>query len=44
MDTVLNEAAIAAQVIAALRDTLAQFVRPDGVFAPSSSWFVSARA
>lgn len=31
------------QVIAALTDALAPFVRADGVYAPSSTWFVSAR-
>lgn len=31
-----------AQVALALRDTLARFERADGVWAPSSSWFVSA--
>ncbi|MBS0389354.1 MAG: hypothetical protein JSR15_12825 [Proteobacteria bacterium] len=31
------------QVTAALRATLAQFVRPDGVWAPSSTWFIRAR-
>ena len=31
------------QVIAALRDTLACFDRGDGVWAPSSAWFVAAR-
>ena len=29
-------------VVRALRETLAQFQRDDGVFAPSSSWFVTA--
>ena len=32
-----------AQVIAALRRTLSRYVRPDGVWAPSSTWFVTAR-
>ncbi len=31
------------QVLAALEKTLASYVRPDGVWAPSSTWFVSAR-
>jgi ubiquinone/menaquinone biosynthesis C-methylase UbiE len=31
------------QVIAALREVLGPFVRPDGVWGPSSTWFVSAR-
>lgn len=33
------------QVLAALRETLAQFQRPDGsgVWAPSSTWFITAR-
>ena len=31
-----------AQVIAALRDVLAPFARLDGVWAPSSTWFVAA--
>lgn len=30
------------QVIEALRDALAPFVRADGVWAPSSSWFITA--
>jgi hypothetical protein len=30
------------EVIAALKETLAPFVRPDGVWAPSSTWFISA--
>ncbi|MEO8345242.1 MAG: class I SAM-dependent methyltransferase [Betaproteobacteria bacterium] len=29
------------EVVAALRDTLARYVRADGVWAPSSTWFVS---
>jgi hypothetical protein len=29
-------------VMAALRETLSQFARKDGVWAPSSTWFVSA--
>jgi ubiquinone/menaquinone biosynthesis C-methylase UbiE len=32
------------QVVAALRETLARYVKPDGVWAPSSTWIVSARA
>ena len=31
------------QVIAALRETLGVYARADGVWAPSSTWFVSAR-
>lgn len=31
------------QVSAALQKTLAQFVRPEGVWAPSSTWFITAR-
>ena len=31
------------QVTVALRATLAQFARPDGVWAPSSTWFITAR-
>jgi len=30
-------------VVAALRQTLARYVRDDGVWAPSSTWFISAR-
>jgi len=30
------------QVVAALKTTLAPFARPDGIWAPSSTWFVSA--
>ncbi|HEX5961197.1 MAG TPA: class I SAM-dependent methyltransferase [Rhodanobacteraceae bacterium] len=30
------------QVVVALRETLAPFVRTDGVWAPSSTWFISA--
>ena len=30
------------QVVAALRETLAQFIRPDGLWAPSSTWFITA--
>jgi ubiquinone/menaquinone biosynthesis C-methylase UbiE len=33
-----------ARVDAALRDALAPFVRASGVYAPSSTWFVSARS
>jgi ubiquinone/menaquinone biosynthesis C-methylase UbiE len=33
-----------ARVEAALRQALAPFVRPDGVFAPSSTWFVRAHS
>lgn len=32
------------QVIAALRETLGKYVRPDGVWGPSSTWFVRARS
>ena len=31
------------QVVAALRDTLSVYARADGVWAPSSTWFISAR-
>jgi hypothetical protein len=31
------------QVAIALRETLARYVRQDGVWAPSSTWFISAR-
>lgn len=31
------------QVVAALRETLSAYVRPDGVWGPSSTWFISAR-
>lgn len=31
------------QVVQALRETLGDYVRPDGVWAPSSTWFVTAR-
>jgi hypothetical protein len=30
------------QVIAALHEALTPFVRPDGVWAPSSTWFITA--
>ncbi|MGV3653115.1 MAG: class I SAM-dependent methyltransferase [Noviherbaspirillum sp.] len=30
------------QVVAALREALAPFARPDGVWAPSSTWFITA--
>jgi hypothetical protein len=30
------------QVVAGLRETLAPFVRANGVWAPSSTWFISA--
>ena len=30
-------------VVAALRETLARYARPNGVWAPSSTWFVTAR-
>jgi hypothetical protein len=29
-------------VVAALKEALAPFARPDGIWAPSSTWFVSA--
>jgi ubiquinone/menaquinone biosynthesis C-methylase UbiE len=32
------------QVVAALREALEPYARPDGIWAPSSTWFVSARA
>jgi ubiquinone/menaquinone biosynthesis C-methylase UbiE len=32
------------QLEAALRESLAEFVRPDGVLAPASTWIVAARA
>lgn len=31
------------EVVAALRETLSQFARDDGVWAPSSTWFITAR-
>lgn len=31
------------EVIVALRETLGKYVRPDGVWGPSSTWFVTAR-
>jgi hypothetical protein len=31
------------QVVEALRETLAVYARDDGVWAPSSTWFVTAR-
>jgi ubiquinone/menaquinone biosynthesis C-methylase UbiE len=30
------------QVVAALKETLAPYVRPDGVWGPSSTWFITA--
>jgi ubiquinone/menaquinone biosynthesis C-methylase UbiE len=30
------------QVVAALKKTLARFARPDGIWAPSSTWFITA--
>jgi ubiquinone/menaquinone biosynthesis C-methylase UbiE len=30
------------QVVAALKETLASFARPDGIWAPSSTWLISA--
>jgi ubiquinone/menaquinone biosynthesis C-methylase UbiE len=34
----------APEVVAALKDALAVYQRPDGLFAPSSTWLISARA
>ena len=31
------------RVCVALRETLSRYVRPDGVWAPSSTWFITAR-
>ena len=31
------------EVVAALRETLTRYARDDGVWAPSSTWFVTAR-
>jgi ubiquinone/menaquinone biosynthesis C-methylase UbiE len=31
------------QVVVALRETLSRYVRPEGVWAPSSTWFITAR-
>jgi len=31
------------QVVIALRKTLQRYLRPDGVWAPSSTWFITAR-
>jgi hypothetical protein len=31
------------EIVAALRETLARYARDDGVWAPSSTWFVTAR-
>ncbi|MFL6653540.1 MAG: methyltransferase type 11, partial [Sulfurifustis sp.] len=31
------------QVIAVLRETLSAYVRPDGVWGPSSTWFITSR-
>ena len=31
------------QVVVVLRQTLSRYVRPNGVWAPSSTWFVTAR-
>jgi len=31
------------KVVAALRDTLSRYARADGVWGPSSTWFVRAR-
>jgi hypothetical protein len=30
------------QVVAALKEALTPYSRPDGVWAPSSTWFISA--
>lgn len=35
--------ALRPQVVAALRETLAKYVRDDGVLAPSSTWFITGR-
>ena len=35
--------ALKPQVMAVLGDTLSRYVRSDGVWAPSSTWFVTAR-
>jgi len=35
--------ALRPKVVAALRDTLSRYVRADGVWGPSSTWFVTAR-
>lgn len=35
--------ALKPQVMAALRATLSRYAKPDGVWAPSSTWFVTAR-
>ena len=32
-----------AEVVTALKETLTSYVRDDGVWAPSSTWFVTAR-
>jgi hypothetical protein len=29
-------------VVAALKEVLAPFARPDGIWAPSSTWFITA--
>jgi hypothetical protein len=31
------------EVVAALREVLAPYVRPDGVWCPSSTWLITAR-
>jgi len=35
--------ALKGKVVEALRETLGKYVRPDGVWGPSSTWFVTAR-
>jgi len=35
--------ALKPQVVAALRETLSRYARKDGVWAPSSTWFITAR-
>jgi hypothetical protein len=35
--------ALRPKVVAALRDTLSRYLRADGVWGPSSTWFVRAR-
>lgn len=32
------------QVVAALRETLLHFARSDGIWAPSSTWFITAQS
>ena len=31
------------EVVAALRETLSRYARKDGVWAPSSTWFITAQ-